>query len=130
MSNVCHLEVLLGNLLPCPGLSEYTGVLSGSWSSSELSEVNDRQWHTGLVGVCGELQGVMVTVLWGVVCAGLKDACSMLDTWCMEGVFLKGVAGQQCQNHSRNPHLLVITVGGKAAFSAVTKCPNKTSSDS
>ena len=69
------------------GLSEYTGVLSGSWSSSELSEytgvlsgswslleLKDRQWHTGLVGVCGELQCVMVTVLWGVVCTGLKDA--------------------------------------------------------
>ena len=42
------------------GLSECTGVLSGSWS---LSELNDRQWCTGMVGVCGELQGVMVTVL-------------------------------------------------------------------
>ena len=65
------------------GLSEYTGVLSGTWSSSKLLEVNDRQWHTGLVGVRGELQCVMVTVLQGVVCAGLKDACSMLDMWCM-----------------------------------------------
>ena len=36
---------------------------SGSWSSSELSEVNDRQWHKGLVGVHGELQCVMVAVL-------------------------------------------------------------------
>ena len=33
----------------------------------------------------------MVTVLWGAVCTGLKDACSMLDTWCMQGVLLKGV---------------------------------------
>ena len=86
------------------GLSEYTGMLSGSWSSSELlectgvlsgscslSEVNDRWQCTGLVGVCGELWCVMVTVLQGVVCAGLKDACSMLDMWCMQGVFLKGV---------------------------------------
>ena len=63
--------------------SECTGVLSGSWSSSELSEVNDRWQHTGLVGVRGELQFVMVTVLQGVVCAGSKDACSMLDMWCM-----------------------------------------------
>ena len=47
--------------------------------------------NTGLVGVCGELQCVMVTLLQGVVCAGLKDACSMLDIWCMRGVFLKGV---------------------------------------
>ena len=63
--------------------SEYTGVLSGSWSSSELLEVNDRWQHTGLVGVHGELQCVMVAVLQGVVHARLKDACSMLDTWCM-----------------------------------------------
>ena len=94
MSSVHHLVVLLENLLPLhldclsilecsldPGHHlncwEYTRVLSGSWS---LSELNDRQWHTGLVGVCGELWGVMVTVLWGVVCTGLKDACSMLDT--------------------------------------------------
>ena len=45
------------------GLFEYTGVLSGSWSLSELLEVKDRWWHTGLGGVCGELWGVMVTVL-------------------------------------------------------------------
>ena len=33
-------------------LSEYTGVLSGSWS---LLELKDSCQHTGLVGVCGEL---------------------------------------------------------------------------
>ena len=71
--------------------SECTSVLSGSWSSSELSEVNDRWWHTGLVGVCGELWYVMVAVPQGVVHARLKDACSMLDMWCMQGVFCKGV---------------------------------------
>ena len=62
------------------GLSGYTGVLSGSWLSSELLkytgvlsgslsllELNDRQWHTGLVRVCGEQQGVTVTVC-GVEC--------------------------------------------------------------
>ena len=94
----------IGKSSSSSGLSEYTGVLSGYWSSSEmsedtgvlsgswsLSELNDRQQHTGLVGVCGELQGVIVIVLQSVVCAGLKDACSMLDTWCMQGVFLKGV---------------------------------------
>ena len=43
--------------------SECTGALSGSWSSSELLEVNDRQQHTGLVGVHGELWYVMVAVL-------------------------------------------------------------------
>ena len=25
------------------------------------------------------------------MCTGLKDACSMLETWCMHGVFHKGV---------------------------------------
>ena len=67
------------------GLSEYTGVLPGSWSSSELlehtgvlsgswslSELNDRWQHTGLVWVCGGVQCVMVTVLQGVVCAGIE----------------------------------------------------------
>ena len=71
--------------------SECTSVLSGSWSSSELSEVNDRQQHTDLVGVHGELWCFMVVVLQGVVCAGSKDACSVLDMCCMQGVFHKGV---------------------------------------
>ena len=33
----------------------------------------------------------MVTVLQGVVLTGLKEACSMLETWCMQGVFHNGV---------------------------------------
>ena len=53
----------------------------------------------------------MVTVLQGVVCTGLKDACSMLETWCMKGVSLEEWLSQQCQNHSHNLHLLMITVG-------------------
>ena len=64
------------------------GVLSGVWLVSELK---DRHWCTGLVGICGELQGVMVTVLQGVVFTGLKEVCSMLEMWCMQGVFCKGV---------------------------------------
>ena len=43
--------------------SECTSVLAGSWSSSELLEVNDRWQHTGLVEVCGELWCLMVVVL-------------------------------------------------------------------
>ena len=69
-------------------LLEYTGVLSGSWS---LSELKDRHLCTGLGVVCGILWGVMVTVLQGVVLTGLKEACSMLETWCMWGVFCNGV---------------------------------------
>ena len=66
-------------------------MLSGSWSPSELLEVNDRQWYTGLRGVHGEPQCGMVAGWQGIVCVRLKDACSMLDTWCMRGVFHKGV---------------------------------------
>ena len=55
-------------------------MLCGSWLVSELK---DRHLHTGLGGVCGVLQGVMVTVLKGVVLTGLKEACSMPETWCM-----------------------------------------------
>ena len=97
MSNVHHLVVPLENLLPlhldCLSILECCldpGHHLNCWSILECCldpghylELNDRQQCTGLVGVCGELQGVMVTVLWGVVCTGLKDACSMLDTWCM-----------------------------------------------
>ena len=47
------------------------------------AELKDRHLCTGLGGVCGVLQGVVVTVLQGVVVTGLKEACSMLETWCM-----------------------------------------------
>ena len=63
-------------------------MLSGTWL---LSELKDRHLYTGLGGVCGVLQGVMVTVLWGVVVTGLKEVWSMLETWCMQGVFCNGV---------------------------------------
>ena len=62
-------------------------MLSGAWS---LSELKDSHLHTGLGGVCGVLQGVMVTVLQGVVVTWLKEACSMLETWCVQGVFCNG----------------------------------------
>ena len=81
MSIACHQVVPFKNLSSSSSeLSEHAGVLSEEWSVSELK---DKWWCTGLVGVCGELQGVMVTVLQGVVCTGLKDACSRLETWCM-----------------------------------------------
>ena len=71
--------------------SECSGELSGSWSLSELSEVNDRWQHTGLGGICGEPQCGVVAGQQGVVYAGSKDACSLLEMWCMHGVFHKGV---------------------------------------
>ena len=43
---------------------------------SILSLLKDR-WH--LTGLAGECVGVQVTGLHGVLCAGLKDACSKLD---------------------------------------------------
>ena len=55
---------------------------------SMLSSLKDR-WH--LTGLAGECVGVQVTGLCGVLCAGLKDACSKLDTCCMRGVVCKGV---------------------------------------
>ena len=77
-------------------LSEGSGA-----ASLELSEVSihtgevssllkDRQWCTGLVGVCVRLLDVG-TGLCGVVCVGSKDACSKLGTWSIRGIFLKGV---------------------------------------
>ena len=55
---------------------------------SMLSSLKDRWHHTDLAGECVRLQ---VTGLHGVLCTGLKEACSKLDTWCMHGVLHKGV---------------------------------------
>ena len=52
-----------GNMGKSSSSSECISVLSGSWSSSELLEVNDRWQHTGLVGVHGEPRYVLVAVL-------------------------------------------------------------------
>ena len=65
----------------------YSGVLAevaigvcGVLSSVEL---NDSHLHTGLGGVCG--------VFHGVTGSGLNEACSVLETWWILGVFLSGV---------------------------------------
>ena len=55
---------------------------------SILSSLKDRWHRTCLTGEC---VGVQVTGLHGVLCAGLKDACSKLDMWCMRGIVRKGV---------------------------------------
>ena len=55
---------------------------------SILSSLKDR-WH--LTDLAGECVGLQVTGVHGVLCAGLKDACSKLDTWCMHGIVCKGV---------------------------------------
>ena len=60
--------------------AEHSGVLSEVLSSAEL---NDSHLHTGLGRVCG--------VLHGVTGVGLNEACSMLETWWILGVFLNGV---------------------------------------
>ena len=57
---------------------------------SMLSSLKDRWHHTDLAGECVRLQ-VDVTGLHGVLCMGLKEACSKLDTWCMHGILHKGV---------------------------------------
>ena len=55
---------------------------------SILSSLKDR-WH--LTDLAGECVGLQVTDLCGVLCIGLKEACSKLDTWCMHGILCKGV---------------------------------------
>ena len=54
-----------------------------------LSSLKDRRHCTDLAGECVRLQAV--AGLHGVLCTGLKEACSKLDTWCMCGVLCKGV---------------------------------------
>ena len=51
-------------------------VLSGELNASHL--------HTGLGGVSG--------IFCGVTGSGLNEACSMLETWWILGVFLNGVS--------------------------------------
>ena len=89
--SVIQCSSSIGTVWKSSSSSECSGVLSGSWSLSELSEVNDRQQHTSCGGVSGELQCSMAAGQQGVVHAGSKDACSMLEMWCMHGVFHKGV---------------------------------------
>ena len=55
---------------------------------SMLSSLKDSQRLTDLAGECVRLQ---VTGLCGVLCMGLKEVCSKLDTWCMHGILHKGV---------------------------------------
>ena len=55
---------------------------------SILSLLKGRQHRTDLAGEC---VGLQVTSLHGVLCVGMKEACSKLDTWCMHGVLRKGV---------------------------------------
>ena len=54
---------------------------SGVASSSD--ELNDSHLHTGLGGVHGMFHGV--------IGLGLNEACLMLETWWILGVFLSGV---------------------------------------
>ena len=55
-----------------------------------LSSLKDRWQCTGLAGECVRSLAD-VTGLHGVLCAGLKEACSKLDTWCMCSILHKGV---------------------------------------
>ena len=60
-------------------------------SMGSLSLLKNRRQHTGLAGECVRSLAD-VTGLCGVLCAGLKDACSKMDTWCMHGILCKGVS--------------------------------------
>ena len=57
------------------------GVVAGVLLSSV--ELNDSHLHTGLGGVCGMFHGVTGS--------GSNEACSMLETWWILGIFLSGV---------------------------------------
>ena len=46
-------------------------------------ELNDSCLHTALGGACN--------VFCGVTGSGLDEACSMLETWWLLGIFLSGV---------------------------------------
>ena len=70
-------------------MSEDSGeVVLRLFEVSKLSSLKER-WH--LTDLAGECVGVQVTGLHGVLCMGLKEACSKLDTWCMCGILCKGV---------------------------------------
>ena len=81
--SVVQCSSSIGTVWKSSSLSQCSGELSGSWLLSELLEVKDRLQCTGLGGVHGEPQFSMIAGRQGVVCAGLKDACSMLNMWCM-----------------------------------------------
>ena len=89
--SVVQCSSSIGTVWKSSSSSESSGVLSGSWPLSELSEVNIWWQCTGLGEVSGESQCGVIAGWRGVVYAGSKDACSMLETWCMCGVFHKGV---------------------------------------
>ena len=59
------------------------GVYLGVCGVLSSVQLNDSHLHTGLGGVCGMLHGVTGS--------GLNEACSMLETWWILGVFLSGV---------------------------------------
>ena len=72
-----------------------------------LSSLKDRWQCTGLAGEC--IRSLSdVSGRCGVLCAGLKEACSRLDTWCMCGVLHKGLVHLHW-NHFHSLHLPAIT---------------------
>ena len=104
-------------------VSMHTGEVFGLWSL-----LKDRQWQcTGLAGVYVSSLADVIG-LQGVLCAGSKDVCSMLDTWCMCGILQKGVCKSSLKPLSK-PSSDSNSCCVKAAFKARTKCPNKVSSD-
>ena len=98
--------------------SEHSGVLAAVLSSVEL---NDSCLCTGLGGVCG--------VFHGVTGAGSNEACSMLETWWIIGVFLNGVGRSTVSAPLSYPSSASDSCWSKAAFSVITKHPNYISSD-
>ena len=75
-------------------------------SMGSLSSLKYRQQCTGLAGECVRSL-VDEAGLHGVPCAGLKEACSKLETWCMHCGLHKDV-GTLRWNHFHSLHLPVI----------------------
>ena len=61
--------------------------------------------------------------------AGLNEAYSMMETWWILGVFLNGVGKSTVSEPLSWPSSASDSCWSKAAFSAITKCPNSILSD-
>ena len=92
-----------------------SGVLSSS------GELNDSCLHTGLGGAC--------SMFHGVTGLGSNEACLMLETWWILGVFLSGVGKLIVSEPLSQPSSASAHRQWKATFSAIMKQPNNILSD-
>ena len=74
--------------------------------------LNDSHLCSGLGGVCG--------IFHGVTGAGSNEACSMMETWWILGVFLNGVGNSTVSEPLSLPSSTSDSCWSKAAFTAIT----------